>query len=173
MQEPASYIDPASNTNASAQRGAQAAPAAVVPAGRIRVRGLAVAAGAWAAIAAAACLVPDPSGCGTHEQLGLPPCSFLARTGWPCPSCGLTTSVAATSRGRVVFGFKAHPFGVMVVAGLAVLGLAGAVEAVGGRDTIRLLRPGMLWAWAAIIGLPVGWIVKIIIGVADGSLPMR
>src|SRR5437870_10055475 len=32
----------------------------------------------------------------THMQLGLPPCEFYRRTGYPCPSCGFTTSFALT-----------------------------------------------------------------------------
>ena len=39
-------------------------------------------------------LTPAPAGFGTHEQLGLPPCAFLHWTGFPCPSCGLTTCFA-------------------------------------------------------------------------------
>jgi hypothetical protein len=35
----------------------------------------------------------------THTQLGLPPCSFKAITGIPCPSCGMTTSFALFVRG--------------------------------------------------------------------------
>ncbi|MDX2033662.1 MAG: DUF2752 domain-containing protein [Blastocatellia bacterium] len=39
-------------------------------------------------------LEPSSRGVGTHEQMGLPPCPFLHFTGFPCPSCGLTTSFA-------------------------------------------------------------------------------
>ena len=37
-------------------------------------------------------LKPDPRGFGTHQQLGLPPCTFRSLTGTNCPHCGLTTS---------------------------------------------------------------------------------
>ncbi len=56
-------------------------------------------------------LNPDPSGLGTHRGLGLPPCLFLTLTGLPCPSCGLTTSLAWTMRGNLGAAFRAHPFG--------------------------------------------------------------
>lgn len=45
-------------------------------------------------------LSPDPSGHGTHQQLGLAPCSFLLLTGRPCPSCGGTTAFAHFVRGE-------------------------------------------------------------------------
>src|SRR3954447_16098360 len=40
-------------------------------------------------------LRPDPRGMGTHQQLGLPPCTFYLYTDVPCPSCGMTTSFTA------------------------------------------------------------------------------
>jgi hypothetical protein len=40
----------------------------------------------------AAWLEPDPSGMGTHTQLGLPKCTMAAMTGMRCPGCGMTTS---------------------------------------------------------------------------------
>ena len=48
----------------------------------------------------AAALPPDPRGFGTHQALGLPPCSFREQFGIPCPSCGCTTSFALFIRGR-------------------------------------------------------------------------
>ena len=130
-------------------------------------------AGAWTALALAAALTPDPTGAGTHEQLGLPPCAFLARTGWPCPTCGLTTSVAAATRGHVVLAFQAHPFGLLLVAAMAALGAAGTIEALTGRKALGRLRPGRGGAWAAVIALPAGWVLKILMGLAAGTLPMR
>ena len=46
-------------------------------------------------------------------------------------------------------------------------------EALTGRDFLRLLRPGVWWAWAAVIGLVAGWGLKVLLGVADGTLPLR
>jgi hypothetical protein len=56
-------------------------------------------------------LVPDARGFGTHEQLGLPACAFLAWTGWPCPTCGLTTSFAHAAHGDLARAFSAHVLG--------------------------------------------------------------
>lgn len=59
---------------------------------------------------------------GTHQQLGLPPCSFLEATGVPCPSCGMTTSFSYTVRGDLVNAARANWVGVMLclLCGLAV-----------------------------------------------------
>ena len=54
-----------------------------------------------ALLAAAAWTTPDPRGYGTHEQLGLAPCSFRTWTALPCPSCGMTTAWAYVVRGRL------------------------------------------------------------------------
>ena len=44
-------------------------------------------------------LEPSPSGIGTHQQLGLPPCSSILLWGMQCPACGMTTSWALFTRG--------------------------------------------------------------------------
>src|SRR5436853_5060306 len=59
----------------------------------------------------AAVLHPDPTGHGTHEQLGLPPCPSVLLFDRPCPGCGLTTSWTALIHGDIGFAFHAHPFG--------------------------------------------------------------
>lgn len=56
-------------------------------------------------------LSPHPSGLGTHQSLGLPPCFFLNLTGFICPSCGLTTSWAYLLNGDIAAAWVAHPLG--------------------------------------------------------------
>src|SRR5690348_8767324 len=68
--------------------------------------------GIWATITViGACLSPDPSGHGTHQQLGLPPCPSVLLFNRPCPGCGLTTSWTATIHGHFAEAFAAHPLG--------------------------------------------------------------
>ncbi len=45
-------------------------------------------------------LEPDSKGVGTHQQLGLPPCSMRVLFGIRCPGCGMTTSWAHFTRGQ-------------------------------------------------------------------------
>jgi hypothetical protein len=65
-------------------------------------------------------LTPDPAGHGTHQQLGLPPCTIYYLTGRPCPSCGLTTSVSAILHGQFGLAWRANPMGFLIVAAAVV-----------------------------------------------------
>jgi hypothetical protein len=71
-------------------------------------------------------LQPDPSGHGTHLQLGLLPCTFFVLTGLPCPLCGATTSFALMADGRPVDAFFNQPFATFLAASCA-LGLVLAL----------------------------------------------
>ncbi len=65
----------------------------------------------WTLLAVAVALTPSESGVGTHEQLGMPPCSAEVLTGYPCPSCGMTTAFAWFVRGDLINALKAQVFG--------------------------------------------------------------
>ena len=84
-------------------------------------------------------LTPSPTGIGTHTELGMQPCAFEARTGVPCPTCGMTTSFSWLARGNVAASFYIQPMG-------AVLGILTVVcfwmslyAASTGRPVYRLL----------------------------------
>ena len=68
-------------------------------------------------LAVAAMLSPDPRGYGTHERMGLPPCTFQAMFQIRCPSCGMTTAWAHAVRGRLDRAVRANAGG----AGLTLL----------------------------------------------------
>ncbi len=140
---------------------------------QMRLRGALVFVPAAAVLAVSFALPPRAVGHGTHEDLGLPPCSFLSQTGYPCPSCGMTTAFAATAHGRVAEAFLAHPAGPVLWLGLAVVSLAGLAELLSGRDCLRLLRPSGWWAVAALAGMLGGWAFKIAYGLATSTLPVR
>lgn len=59
-------------------------------------------------LAVAATLQPQSAGYGTHQQLGLPPCSFQMWFGIPCPSCGGTTAFAFFVRGEWIRSMQAN-----------------------------------------------------------------
>ena len=81
---------------------------------------------AGAVLGVARLLQPSPRGVGTHEQLGLPACFFLKLTGWPCPSCGLTTSFAHAARLDFHEALVAQPFGLLAFfVTLSLVPLAG------------------------------------------------
>jgi hypothetical protein len=98
-----------------------------------RIGAVALAATLAALLVTAARLVPDERGHGTHEQLGLPPCTFSVIFHHPCPACGMTTAWAWLMRGHIVRAVEANAGGTL----LALLSLVAApwllVSAVRGR----------------------------------------
>ncbi|MFN0054574.1 MAG: DUF2752 domain-containing protein [Planctomycetales bacterium] len=64
--------------------------------------------------ALAGSLEPDPRGFGTHQRLGLPPCTFRVLCDIPCPSCGMTTSFAYLTRGQFAQAIHANIGGTLL-----------------------------------------------------------
>jgi Protein of unknown function (DUF2752) len=96
-------------------------PLDVIPVLNVWVRGVLVglAVGLGAVFAIALWLDPyDADGVPlqmeTHRQLGLPPCTFYAVTGFPCPSCGMTTSFALLMHGDPWNSLKANAVGTLM-----------------------------------------------------------
>lgn len=50
----------------------------------------------------------------THIQLGLPKCAFYDKTGYPCPSCGFTTSFALTMHADPANALRANSVGTLL-----------------------------------------------------------
>jgi len=111
----------------------------------------------------AAVLKPDFRGHGTHEQLGLPPCSVVTLFQVRCPSCGMTTSWANLVRGRAVTAWKANAGGAL----LAILALLAApwllVSAMIGRWVVWTPRSDV----AVVVGVAIfavtliDWIMRL------------
>ena len=138
-----------------------------------RKLGAAVALPAVAVLGVALLLSADPRGMGTHTQLGLPTCSVVSRTGYPCPSCGLTTSVTAAVHLDWLASLRAQPFGFVLAGALLVLGVAGTIQAISGRDLLGRLRFSVWWLAFALAGMFIGWGVKLALGVWSGTLPIH
>jgi hypothetical protein len=119
--------------------------------------------GALAVLVVARALAPDPSLVGTHVQLGLPPCAFLAWTGVPCPTCGLTTAFAHMARLEITMAARAHWLGPLLFAlNVAALPLCAfaCVRALPFAQVIKRLRLARV---AAIIAAAatVGWFARL------------
>jgi len=67
-----------------------------------------------ALLAIAFCLEASAHGFGTHQQLGLPPCSILTWFGGPCPSCGMTTSWALVAKGELMTAMSVNVAGTLL-----------------------------------------------------------
>jgi hypothetical protein len=126
-------------------------------------------------IGLAAWLDPDAHGYGSHRTLGIGPCGFLLRTGFPCPTCGMTTSCALAVRGRLGEAFYAQPLGPFVILGGIVCGLASLTVALTARTWVinwyRISPLKVLWILGIVFIL--AWAIKIAVGLIDGSLPAR
>ncbi len=104
---------------------------------------------AAAPVVVAAFLRADPSGLGTHVQLGMPTCTWPTAMGITCPSCGMTTAFAHAAAGDLVASLRTQPMGFLLAVlatATAILGLLGA--ATGSRLGSWLCRsPGRAGWW--------------------------
>ena len=99
-----------------------------------RLTALALFAACASALAMAAWLDPDAPSYGSGRTLGLGPCGFLLRTGFPCPTCGMTTSCSLAVRGRLGAAFRAQPLGPFLVLAATLGGLGCLVVAATGKS---------------------------------------
>lgn len=90
-------------------------------------------------------LEPDPSGHGTHQQLGLAGCPWLSVFGKPCPTCGLTTCFSAIMHGDLALATKAHPLGLLVFAWFAVGAIYYGSKFLFGYKIVAPTRPILLF----------------------------
>src|SRR5262249_35297509 len=130
---------------------------------RDRIQYLVVIGLAAALLLIARLLRPSAAGVGTHRQLGLPPCAFLHFTGIPCPSCGLTTSVAHAARFHFYQSLTTQPFGLVVFIS-AVLSIPLSIYFIRRRvpwSTLDGLRGKNLVIYMLIALFILCWLYKI------------
>ena len=114
--------------------------------------------------ALAATLQPDKRGYGTHEQFGFSPCWFVENWNMRCPSCGMTTSWAHLTQGKIWDSLRANSGGTA----LAVLALwlcwALLASALRGHWIGQL--PGtwspVLIPLTVVIIIGVDWIIRLL-----------
>ncbi len=69
----------------------------------------------------------------THRQLGLPQCTFKKVTGYPCPSCGMTSSFALAIRGDLWHSAQANFAGTLLAVGCLAFIPWSVLSALAGR----------------------------------------
>lgn len=100
-------------------------------------------------------LEPSGRGVGTHTQLGMAPCMWMARFGKPCATCGMTTAFSYTARGQFAAGLRAQPLGqllcVLVAAAFWPAVHSAATGSRWDRLVVALLRPRLVWTGLALV----------------------
>ena len=115
-------------------------------------------------LAIACWLRPSPTGLGTHEQLGLPPCTFVVFVGKPCPSCGMTTSWAYVMRGQIWKALLANAGGTVLALGSIVAVPWLLVSAARGRWLFGPPSEGAI-IWTGLIFIVItltNWAVRLV-----------
>ena len=112
----------------------------------------------------ARCLSPDPRGFGTHTQLGLGDCSFLALMKKPCPSCGMTTAFAWSMRGRSEMAWRANPAGsVLAPACVLIVPWLLAVAVTGRPRPFRTVEGPLVGVVLVGVGISLAsWAVRLL-----------
>jgi hypothetical protein len=100
---------------------------------------------------------------------------MLIMTGYPCPSCGMTTAFAHAVRGQLVRAFLAQPAGLALALATGVGAvLAGYVLITGSWPRLGVAGPSPFVLFLGLLVLLVGaWAFKIGYGLARGELPYR
>lgn len=119
--------------------------------------------GAAAILVVAACLDPSPLGFGTHRQLGLPPCTFVALWNMPCPSCGMTTAFAHFVRGHWLAALRSNVGGAILAALATLAALWAFPTAALGRWIVPLPRERtLIFSAFALVGVVlVDWALRL------------
>jgi hypothetical protein len=110
-------------------------------------------------------LDPSPTGVGTHQALGLPPCGWVVQMNMPCPACGMTTAFSHAAHGHVFSSIAVQPMGALLALGVAsTFVVAVYVAATGSRVGHALVgRFSARWLLAAgVLGL-AAWGYKILL----------
>lgn len=113
----------------------------------VRLVLLALATAMLAVLVLAVCLRPNPQGYGTHQQLGLPPCTFRVLFGVRCPSCGMTTSWSYVVRGQLLNAVQANAGGALLCVGVMIAATYFLTSGLRGR---WIVRPPNEWVLALV-----------------------
>ena len=117
-------------------------------------------------LATAASLTPSGRGYGTHQALGLPPCTLQMWYGIRCPSCGMTTAWSHLMRGQVVRAVGANSGGAMLAVAAALCGPWMLGSGLRGKWLWVPPREGPILAvgLAIVVTTLIDWSVRLYLG---------
>ena len=110
-------------------------------------------------------LEPSAAGFGTHQQLGLPPCTSVQLFDVRCPACGMTTAWACLMRGRVALALGANVGGTLLGIGALLAGPWLLMAAARGRWPVRSPQAHHV-AWTGVLVLVVtciDWVCRLML----------
>ncbi|MCP4376241.1 MAG: DUF2752 domain-containing protein [bacterium] len=139
----------------------------------VRLTGMVVSVPCWTVLVVGFFLTASSKGDGTHTQIGLPACRAMVVNGVPCPSCGLTTSITAAVHGNFGASVRANVFGTLLFFALVLTGAVGLVQTASGSDILGRIFRRRWWFFFGllIVGLLIGWAIKLAIGYNTGQYP--
>ena len=113
----------------------------------------------------AAMLKPDPRGLGTHQQLGLAPCTFQVVFEMRCPACGMTTSWAHLTHGQPWSAVQANVGGASLGILAVVFGPWLLVSGLRGRWLYRPVAGQALAAGGIVLLLVIliDWVCRLLV----------
>lgn len=91
-------------------------------------------------------LAPRSDGLGTHQQLGLPPCTIRVLWDMRCPACGMTTSWAHFTKGQFIASAASNAGGFTLALIAAAAAPVTALLALTGRTGSRWMLPALVTA---------------------------
>ena len=130
----------------------------------LRCTGVIVGVGCLAILVAAWHLEPSWLPLGSGTQLSLPSCGLQERTGYPCPTCGMTRAWGRAVRGNLLEALRANIAGTILAVGCGLGAVAGLGTAIGGRGfysrfvepITTSLRPEQ-WLYAVLGLILLAW----------------
>jgi len=98
--------------------------------------------------------------------LVFPPCGLRMRTGWTCPTCGMTTAVLAFARGEILSAFYVQPAAAFLCSLLVIVAFFALLTSVFRVYFTFLDRLFVeIRAWHVVAGLlavlAAGWVVTL------------
>lgn len=112
----------------------------------------------------ASTLEASPDGHGTHTQLGLDECGFVAAFGKPCATCGMTTAFAHAADFSLLRSVMAQPAGAVFAISSSVafwiLVYVAGTGSSAGRMIAYALGRKLLWTGLILLGL--AWLYKVV-----------
>lgn len=107
-------------------------------------------------------LNPAERGLGTHQQLGLPPCSLRVLAGIRCPACGMTTSWSYFARGNWLASMSTNAGGfLLALFCVAMIVLAAQVVRCGRLPSPRVQSWLTIAGGGILVVTLVDWIIRL------------